>query len=76
MKELNQHRSSWKGFRAHLTRLITSADELMTAYTGDAKESKVKTETSMESLIKELDHKERLIANLEAKIFPLINNKD
>jgi len=43
-----------------LMRLITLGDELMTAYAGD---SEVKMATSLESLIKQLDRKERLIAD-------------
>jgi len=76
IEEIKRHRSTWKGYRAHLTRLITNADELMDSSAEElTEENRVKIVASLDSLLKQLDRKEKLLADLDAKILPLINDE-
>ena len=79
MEEIQQHRGSRKGYRAHLTRLIANADEVMNTDNSNLTEkSTIKTATTLQSLIHQLNRKEKLmlISDLDAKILPLINDED
>jgi len=52
------------------------ADELMNTNTDElSEETKIKMATSLDFLIQQLSHKEKLLADLDAKILPLINNE-
>ena len=77
MEEIQRHRGSRKGYRAHLTRLIANADEVMNTDTSNlTEESTIKTTTTLQSLIHQLNRKEKLISDLDAKILPLINDEN
>jgi len=76
MEDVQHHRSSRKGYRSHLTKLIATADELMNTNTDKvSEETKIKTATSLDSLIHQLSRKEKLLADLDAKILPLIDDE-
>ena len=75
MEELQQHRSSQKGYRAHLTKLTTSANQLMATITEDLPEENVKTAAALDSLLGQLNWKEKLLSDLDAKILHLISDE-
>ena len=75
MEELQRHRSSRKGYRSHLTRLITNANELMATSTEGLPGENVKMTTALDSLVGQLNRKENLLADLDAKILQLVNDE-
>ena len=76
MEDVQRHRGSRKGYCSHLTRLIAMADELMNTNTDElSEETKIETATSLDSLIQPLSRKEKFLADLDAKILPLINDE-
>ena len=77
MENIQRHRGSRKGYRSHLTRLFANSDELLNTVTTDlTEETRIKTSTALESLIHQLNRKEKLLTDLDAKILSLIENED
>ena len=76
MEELQRYRSSRKGYRAHLTRLIAIANDLMATNTDGLTDESIKTTTALDSLLGQLHRKETLLADLDTKILQLINDED
>ena len=76
MEELQRHRGSRKGYRAHLTKLIASANGLMITDIESSLEENAKTVTALDSLLGQLNRKEALLADLDAKILLLITGED
>ena len=76
MEELQRHRGSRKGYRSHLTRLFANANELMATGTDALPEEQSKTATLLKSLLVQLDRKEKLLADLDTKIFQLVRGEE
>lgn len=76
MKDLQCHRGSRKGYRSHLTKLITSAYDLLTTDPESSGEEKAKTATALDSLLGQLSRKATLLADLDAKILSLVDRED
>ena len=76
MEELQRHRSSRKGYRSHLTRLITNANELLSTSTEPPPEEKTKITATLDLLLGQLIRKENLLADLDTKIIQLVGDED
>ena len=76
MEELQRHRGSRKGYRSHLTRLTTSANELMATNIEDIPEENVKTAAALDSILGQLKRKEKLLADLDTKILALVRDEN
>lgn len=76
MEELQRHRSSRKGYRSHLTRLTSNANELMATDAEGPPEENAKTVAALNSLLVQFNRKEKLLAELDAKILQLVNNEE
>ena len=76
MEELQRHRGSKKGYHALRTKLIGSANKLMTTDIESSHEETAKTVTALDSLLGELNRKEALLADLDAKILLLVKGED
>ena len=61
MEELQRHCGSRKGYRAHLTKLIASANELMITDIESSRKENAKTITALDSLLGQLNQKEALL---------------
>ena len=56
-------------------RLITSANKLMATSTEGLPEENVKMTTALDSLVGQLNQKEKLVADSDAKILQLVNDE-
>ena len=76
MEELKRQRSSRKGYRSPLTRLITSASKLLFSSAESLPtEDKTKITAMLDLIFGQLTRKENLLTDLDTKIIKLVNNE-
>ena len=73
METLKRHRLSRRGYRSHLTRIITAANEIIDKNPSELTESDI---TSLADWQKQLNRKKEILTDVDAKIVTLIEDEE